>query len=213
MLVTNPLASRALARERLNDVARSWWALCLVGIVSLIAGGLILVIDWSVDDLSVFLGTLLVVRGALTTLSLPLDGSCRAWSIAMGVLEAGLGIALFAWPEPTLLVVAAFIGWWVLFSGAMTIAGSLGARNVMPYWGLWLALGIGEVVLAVWLLEQPGLTLISTVLAIGLWSVFYGIVTIAASVELKHLPGRIDGAHRQFEQTFSDERMPSARAS
>jgi uncharacterized membrane protein HdeD (DUF308 family) len=209
MLVTNPLASRARARERLNDVARGWWALCLVGIVSTIAGGLILLIDWSVDDLAVFLGTLLVVRGALTMLSLPLDGSGRAWSIAMGLLEAGLGTALFAWPEPTLLVVAAIIGWWVLFSGAMTIAGSLGARNVMPYWGLWLALGIGEVVLAVWLLEQPGLTLISTVLAIGLWSVFYGIVTITASIELKNLPQEIDEAHRQLKPTFSDERMPA----
>jgi uncharacterized membrane protein HdeD (DUF308 family) len=40
----------------------------------------------------------------------------------MGGLGVVAGIALFAWPEPTLLVVAAFIGWWVLFSGAMTIA-------------------------------------------------------------------------------------------
>jgi uncharacterized membrane protein HdeD (DUF308 family) len=213
MLVTNPLASPARARQRLDDVARGWWALCLVGAVSTIAGGLILVIDWSVDDLAVFLGTLLVVRGVLTMLSLPLDGSARTWSIAMGVLEAGLGIALFVWPEPTLPVVAAFIGWWVLFSGAMTIAGSVSARNLMPYWGLWLALGIGEVVLAVWLLEQPGLILVSTVLAIGLWSVFYGIVTIAASIELKNLPRRIDDAHRQFEQTYSNQRTPAAHAS
>jgi uncharacterized membrane protein HdeD (DUF308 family) len=213
MLVTNPLASRALAREELGNVARGWWALCVVGIVSTIAGGLILVFDWSVDDLAVFLGTLLVVRGVLTMLSLPLDGSARVWSLAMGGLEAGLGIALFAWPEPTLLVVAAFIGWWVLLSGAMTIAGSLGARNVMPYWGLWLALGIGEVVLALWLLEQPGLTLVSTVLAIGFWGVFYGIVTIAASIELKNLPRRVDEAHRQLQQSYSDQRMPAAHAS
>jgi uncharacterized membrane protein HdeD (DUF308 family) len=131
----------------------------------------------------------------------------------MGVLETGLGIALFAWPEPTLLVVAAFIGWWVLFAGAMTIAGSVGARNVMPYWGLWLALGIGEVVLSFWLLEQPGLTLVSTVLAIGLWSIFYGVVTIAASIELKNLPRRVDEARHEFEPSYSDERLPTAHAS
>jgi uncharacterized membrane protein HdeD (DUF308 family) len=95
----------------------------------------------------------------------------------------------------------------------MTIAGSLGARNVMPYWGLWLAVGIGEVVLALWLLEQPGLTLVSTVLAIGFWSVLYGIVTIAASIELKNLPQRIDQAHRQFDQAYSEQRMPAAHAS
>ena len=131
-------------------------------------------------DLAIFLGTLLVVRGVLSMLSLPLDGSARVWSFVMGLLEVGVGIALFAWPEPTLLVVAAFIGWWVLFSGVMTIAGSVSARHFLPYWGLWLALGIGEVVVAFWLLQQPGLTLVSAVLAIGLWSIFYGIVTIAA---------------------------------
>jgi uncharacterized membrane protein HdeD (DUF308 family) len=213
MLVTNPLASRAMARERLGSVARGWWALCLVGIVSTIAGGLILVIDWSIDDLALFLGTLLVVRGLLTMLSPPLDGSARAWSVAMGVVEVGFGIALFAWPEPSLLVVAAFIGWWVLFAGAMTITGSISARNVLSYWGLWLALGIGEVVLSFWLLEQPGLTLVSTVLAIGFWSFFSGIVTIVASIELKNLPRHLDQAQREFEQAYSDQRLPAVHAS
>jgi uncharacterized membrane protein HdeD (DUF308 family) len=212
MLVTNPLAQRTLARDVIRCVASGWRLLLLVGIVSTIAGGVILVIDWSVDDLALFLGTLLVVRGLPTTFSRPLDGSARAWSIGMGVLETGLGIALFAWPEPTLLVVAAFIGWWVLFTGAVTIAGSTSAREVMPYWGLWLALGIGEVVLACWLLQQPGLTLVSAVLAIGLWSLCYGVVTIAASIELKDVPRRIDKAQRQFEQSYSDERMPAAHA-
>jgi uncharacterized membrane protein HdeD (DUF308 family) len=209
MLVSNPLARRTMARAAINDVARGWSALFLVGIVSTIAGGLILIIDWTIDDLALFLGTLLVIRGLLTMLSLPLDGSARAWSIAMGVVETGLGIALFAWPEPTLLVVAAFIGWWVLSTGAMTIAGSLSARNVMPYWGLWLALGIGEVVVSFWLLQQPGLTLVTAVLAIGFWSIASGIVTIAASIELKALPQRLDEAQRQFTQAYSDQRLPA----
>jgi uncharacterized membrane protein HdeD (DUF308 family) len=112
MFVTNPLSSRTMAREEIRHVARSLWTLLLVGIVSTIAGGLVVLIDWSVDDLALFVGTLLVVIGLLTMLSLALDGSARASSIAMGVLETGLGVALSAWPEPTLLVVTAFVGWW-----------------------------------------------------------------------------------------------------
>jgi uncharacterized membrane protein HdeD (DUF308 family) len=213
MLVTNPLAPRTLAREVVQSVSKGWWALLAIGLVSTIAGGLILVIDWSVDDLAVFLGTLLVVRGVLTMASLPLDGSARGWAIVMGLLELGVGIALFAWPEPTLLVVAAFIGWWVLFSGVMTIAGSVSARRILPYWGLWMALGIGEVVIAFWLLQQPGLTLVSAVLAIGLWSIFYGVVLIAASIELKNLPHRFDEAQREFDApSFPDTRMPASAA-
>jgi uncharacterized membrane protein HdeD (DUF308 family) len=214
MLVTNPLAPRTFAREIVKSVSRGWWALLAVGVVSVIAGGLILIIDWSVADLAVFLGTLFVVRGILTMASLPLDGSPRGWAIAMGLLELGVGIALFAWPEPTLLVVAAFIGWWVLFSGVMTIAGAVSARRFLPYWGLWMALGIGEVVIAFWLLQQPGLTLVSAVLAIGLWSIFYGVVLIAASIELKNLPRRFDAAEREFTApAFSDGRVPAATSS
>jgi uncharacterized membrane protein HdeD (DUF308 family) len=213
MLVTNPLATHALGRDVIRSVASGWWALLLGGIVSTIAGGLILAIDWSVEDLALFLGTLFVVRGVLSMLGMPFDGSGRVWSIGLGVLEVGVGIALFAWPEPTLLVVAAFIGWWVLFSGVMTIAGSISIRQLLPYWGLWLALGIGEVVVAFWLLEQPALTLISAVFAIGLWSIFAGIVTIAASIELKNLPQRVDDADREFDQAFADGRVPTARAS
>ena len=75
MFVTNPLASRTMAREQIRHVARGLWTLLFVGIVSTIASGLIPLIDWSVDDLTLFLGTLLVVSGLLTMLSVPLDGS------------------------------------------------------------------------------------------------------------------------------------------
>jgi uncharacterized membrane protein HdeD (DUF308 family) len=213
MLVTNPLAPRTVSSEAIRSVSKGWWALLAIGIVSILAGGLILTIDWSVGDLAVFLGTLLVVRGVLNTASVPLDGSPRGWAIAMGLLEIGVGIALFAWPEPTLLVVAALIGWWVLFNGVMTIAGSVSARSILPYWGLWLALGIGEVVVAFWLLQQPGLTLVSAVLAIGLWSTFYGIVLIAASVELKNLPERFDATERELNApSYPNGRIPASTA-
>ena len=95
MLVTNPPAPRTLAREVVRSVSKGSWALLAVGIVSTIADGLILIIDWSVGDLAVFLVTLLVVRGVLTMASLPLDGRGRGWAIVMGVLEVGGGIALF----------------------------------------------------------------------------------------------------------------------
>src|SRR6516165_6020705 len=56
----------------------------------------------------------------------------------------------------------------------MTIAGSISARAVLPYWGLYLGLGIVEMIVSFWLLNRPGLTLVATVIAIGLWSMIYG---------------------------------------
>jgi len=191
-------------------VSSSWWILLLSGIFSIVVGGIILLVDWSINDLAVFLGVIFIVRGLFNMVSLPLDGSARGWAVALGLLEVGVGIAVIAWPDPTLLVLAAFIGFWVLFSGVMTIVGSISARKILPYWGLWLALGIFEVVVGVVLLEQPGLTLLAAVYAIGIWSILYGVVLTAASIELKHLPDRFDELQRDFTTTPMAEPRPQA---
>jgi uncharacterized membrane protein HdeD (DUF308 family) len=208
MLVTNPLAPRSWSRELVNSVSKGWWALLLSGIVSIVAGGVILLVDWSLNDLAVFLGALFIVRGIFNMLSFPLDGSARGWAVALGLLEVGVGIAVLVWPDPTLLVIAAFIGWWVLFSGVMTVAGSISARRILPYWGLFLALGILEAVVGVWLLYRPGLTLLATVFAIGLWAILYGIVLTSVAIELKNLPDRLDEIERQFTTAPRAEPRP-----
>jgi uncharacterized membrane protein HdeD (DUF308 family) len=201
VIVTNPFSPGSWTREQIDNVSRGWWALLLAGIVSVVAGGLILSIDWSVSDLAVFLGVLLIVRGVFTMFSVPVDGAMRTWAIVFGVLEALLGVAVLVWPDPTLLVVAFFIGWWVLFGGIMTIAGSISARGVIHYWGWLLALGILETVLGFWLLSRPGLTLVATVFAIGIWAIVYGVIQIALSIEIKNLPNRADQVARDIDST------------
>jgi uncharacterized membrane protein HdeD (DUF308 family) len=204
MLVTNPLAPSSLAREAIKRVSRGWWVLLVSGLISIVAGGLILVINWTVSDLAAFLGAVFIIRGIFNMLSLPLDGSARAWSLVAGLLEVGVGVAVLVWPDPTLLVIAAFIGWWILLGGVMTIMGSIAARRILPYWGLFLALGIAEAALGVWLLSRPVLTLVATVLAIGLWSVLYGVVMVAAALELKRLPQEWDSLEHQFTASVAD---------
>jgi uncharacterized membrane protein HdeD (DUF308 family) len=214
MLVTNPLAQRSWARQTIEAVSRGWWVLLVSGIISIVAGGIIVLIDWSVSDLAVFLGVLLIVRGIFTMFSVPLDGSIRGWAVVMGLLEVAVGGAVLVWPDPTLLVIAAFIGWWVLFGGVMTITGSISARRILPYWGLFLALGIAETAIAFWLLARPGLTLVATVLAVGLWSIFYGVVQIAVGVELKNLPSRFDSLEQGFTSgSMSDSHARASQAS
>jgi uncharacterized membrane protein HdeD (DUF308 family) len=212
MLVTNPLGTRSWSRELVRSISSGWWVLLLSGVVSIVAGGIILLVDWSLGDLAVFLGALFIVRGVLNMFSLPLDGSVRGWAVALGLLEVGVGIAVLVWPDPTLLVIAAFIGWWVLFSGIMTITGSVSARRLLPYWGVFLGLGILEAVLGIWLLYRPGITLLATVLGIGLWSIFYGIVLAMAAIDLKNLPDHLDDLERQFSTALSDARPSAAHA-
>ena len=194
MIVTNPFSPGSLTRETINTVARGWWVLLLSGIVGVVAGGIILFTDWTVSQLVTFVGLLFIFRGVLTAVSLPVDGSMRGWAVAVGLLEVGIGIGVFTWPGSTLLVLALMIGWWVLFSGIMTTAGAIAARDFLPYWGLMLAYGIIETLFAFWLIARPDVTLVATVLAIGLWTMVYGVVQVILSFELKNLPRRLGTA-------------------
>jgi uncharacterized membrane protein HdeD (DUF308 family) len=196
MLVTNPFSPGTWTRDQIDNVSRNWWVLLLTGILGVVAGGIILFTDWSVGDLAAFIGAVLLFRGIFTMFSVPLDGSGRGWSVVLGAMEALVGLTVWVWPGPTLLVVAFFIGWYVLFSGIMTIAGSISARSVLPYWGLMLAFGALETLFSFWLLARPGLTLVAAVLALGLWSMIYGVVQIVLAFETKNLSARADNVDR-----------------
>jgi uncharacterized membrane protein HdeD (DUF308 family) len=193
VIVTNPFSGlRSWTREQVEQVSKGWWALLISGLLSVVAGGIILTIEWTVSDLAVFLGVLLIVRGIFTTASVPVDASLRTWSMVMGLIEVGVGIAVLAWPGQTLLVIAFFIGWWLLFRGIVAVSGSVAARKIMPYWSSVLVLGIVEVAVSFYLLSRPALTLVAAVLAIGLVSLFYGVLQIALSFEVKNLPQHFD---------------------
>jgi len=188
MLITNPLSTNTLTRDQIQEISGGWWVLFVSGVISAIAGAIIFFTDWTIGDLVWFIGALLLIRGAFMMLSTPLDGAARGWALGLGAVEAAFGIAMFVWPGPTVFVLATIIGWYLLFSGTMAIAGAITGRGVLPYWGVTLAFGILETVFSLVLLALPELTLLVAVLAIGLWSMVSGVLLIAFSFEVKRLP-------------------------
>jgi uncharacterized membrane protein HdeD (DUF308 family) len=212
MIVTNPFRPGTWTRAEIDGVSKGWWVLLLSGVLSIAAGGIIVLTDWSIDNLAAFIGALLVLRGIFTLFSVPVDGSARAWSIGYGLIELGVGIAVWVWPGPTLLVIAAFIGWLLLFRGTMAIAGSVSGRRFIPYWGLILAAGIAEVAVAFYLLSRPGLTLVVAVLVIGFMCMAYGVVQIVVAFEVKNLPSQSDKLAKQFDDVAGISGSDAARA-
>ena len=92
---------------------------------------------------------------------------------------------------------ATSIGWLLIFRGIMAIIGSITSRQLLPYWGLILATGIFEAVVGLYLLGRPGLTLVATVMAIGLGSLLYGVLEVVTAFGVKNLPwrsGQLTGA-------------------
>jgi hypothetical protein len=82
----------------------------LSGVISVVAGVIILDIDWTVSDLAIFVGAYLIFRGLVQMFNGLLGRGLWAYYLGTGALSVLAGIVVIAWPGPTLLVIAILIG-------------------------------------------------------------------------------------------------------
>jgi uncharacterized membrane protein HdeD (DUF308 family) len=188
--VLNPITTSELNHDSAEAMSKAWPILVVSGIVSVIAGILILSIQWTVADLALFVSILFIVRGGFQMLAMPLDGSGRTWNLAVGGLQVLVGIAFVAWPSVSLVTLAIFIGAWVVVAGILDIAGAIANRDVKLWW-LYLVAGVIELVLGLALLDRPELTLALAIAVAGIWAVVIGAVQIATGFEVKNLPSKV----------------------
>lgn len=187
----NPLLAKPMDRQTAERLQAAWIPLLAAGIVSVVVGIIILSVRWTVADLALFVGIFFVVRGLLYAASPSIDGTGRSWTLAVGLLQVLVGIAFLAWPGPSLLTLAIFIGAWVTVSGIFDIAGAISSRGDVTVWWLFLIVGVVEVVLGLALLDRPELTLALAIALVGVWAVVIGALQITAGIEVKHLPDRL----------------------
>jgi uncharacterized membrane protein HdeD (DUF308 family) len=192
-MLLNPVSDRDVFElDEAEVVARSWWLFLLAGTVSLVFGALILSVDWSVDGLAAFVGTLFIIQGAAYLITRPLDGGDRLTNVVAGLLGVAAGIVLLSWPGRGLYTLAVFVGIWVISSGALHIVGAFVNRQA-PHWWLVLLLGVIEVPIGIWAMRRPGLTLAVIVTLSGAWAVVTGIWQVLIAFEVRNLPKRLSG--------------------
>src|SRR3954449_2498243 len=184
-----------LTRDAAERVASNWWRLLLNGLVLIVAGVLIFSIDWSVRSLSTFIGALFIFEGIYAMLVAGIDN--RAANVVTGLLSAAAGVAIIAWPSPSLIVLGIFLGSWLIVVGTLTITGAFAARNVVPDWWMLLLLGLVEVPLGVLALADPDATLAAIITVGGIWAVAIGAMRIVLAFQVRNLPKDVDQAYAQ----------------
>jgi len=200
-----------LTRDVAERLARNWWRLLLNGLLLIVAGVLIFSIDWSVRSLATFIGALFIVEGVTRALTSGIDARVARANVVSGLLSMAAGIAIIVWPKPGLLVVAIFLGAWLIVWGTLSISGAFAARSVLPNWWLLLILGLLEVPLGVLALADPGATLAALVTVGGIWAVAIGVTQVVTSFEIKRLPDDVDQAFTAPGQNGADP-QPAERA-
>jgi uncharacterized membrane protein HdeD (DUF308 family) len=191
-MLLNPLSDRDVFEiDEAEEVAKDWWLYLLSGLVSLVFGALILSIDWSLDGLAAFVGTLFIIQGAAFAVTRPLDGGARALNLVAGFASAIAGIVLLAWPDRGLYTLSIFVGAWIVVQGVLNIVGAIVNRHA-PFWWLVLALGLIEVPIGIWALRRPGLTLAVMITLTGVWAIVAGIWQCLIAFEVRSLPRRLN---------------------
>lgn len=187
----NPINQTELTRPDAVEISKTWILFLLSGLISVVVGIVILRVDWTKDDLALVVAILFILRGIFQAASRPIDGSGRGWNIFVGFLAVAVGITFLVWSGPTLLVLAVFIGAWVVVTGIFDFVGGIANRHNAPLWWLFAVFGVVEVILGIILLNNPDDTLTLIVLLVGIWAILVGVLQIVVSFEVKHLPKMI----------------------
>lgn len=172
-------------RELAEQIGYMWWIPLLTGLMSIILGLAILATDWTVHALVVITGLVFIIRGIALAFSPAYAGRTSGEQVVAGIVGVVAGVILVAWPGPTLLVLAFFVGAWLAVSGCFHIITSFSRRRALPHWIFTLVLGVIELLLGVWAMRRPEVTLALLITIIGLWAVITGVIYCVLAFEIR----------------------------
>ena len=172
-------------RELGDQLRHLWWIPLLTGLVSIGLGLAILAADWTVHALVIITGLVFIIRGIALAFSPAYAGRTSGEQVAAGIAGVIAGVVLVAWPGPSLLVLAFFVGAWLGVSGSFHIVTSVSRRRELPHWGFTFSAGVIELLLGIWAMRRPEATLALLITIIGLWAVVTGVIYCALAIEIR----------------------------
>ncbi len=196
-------------REVAEQVRHLWWIPLLAGLVSIGIGLAILAIDWTVHALVIITGLIFIIRGIALAFSPAYAGRTAGEHVVAGIAAVIAGVVLVAWPGPSLLVLAFFVGAWLAVSGSFHIITSFSRRRQLPHWGFTFALGLIELLLGIWAMRRPDATLTLLITIIGLWAVLTGVIYCVLAFEIRNAVRAVATAPEVFSSYPFPERPDS----
>jgi uncharacterized membrane protein HdeD (DUF308 family) len=181
------------------EESKGWWMYLLTGVLWIIFAFVVLSFDdfttvWAV---AAFFGIGFIVGGVVELFLAARAPGWRWLHVLFGLIAIVAGVMALMWPGQTFLVLAAIIGWYILFAGIMDIVTSLATRDINDLWWLQLLLGVAEVFIGFWAVGYAGrsITLLvvwvgASALARGISSIFLGFGLHSAGKEVRKRMGR-----------------------
>ena len=174
--------SHAHSHSGSPELAKSWWALALRGLVAILFGlaalfwpGLILAVLIVLFGLYALLDGVFAIIAAFRSSG---HGMRRPLLLIEGVIGILFGLLALFWPGLTAITLVYIVAFWVILSGiARIVMAVMLRREIENEWSIALS-GVLSVILGIVLLFLPGAGLLAYVWLIGILALVVGIALI-----------------------------------
>jgi uncharacterized membrane protein HdeD (DUF308 family) len=116
-----------------------------------------------------------------------LVGGWKWVAYGLGVAGVVVGFLCLIWPGQTFLVLAALIGWYLMFKGVFDIVMALAGKDEYELWWLTLLIGIAEVLIGFWAIGYDGRSIALLVVWVGATALVRGITDVFLAFRIKKL--------------------------
>lgn len=165
-----------------EEAGKWWWLFLVTGIIWLMLGFVVLRFDTtSVATVGFLLGAMFVV--ATVNEAMIASASHGGWKFvhyAMAVLFVFGAAWAFINPGESVFALASVLGFILFFMGTLAIMTAVASKGENPLWGLGLAVGILEIMLAFWVSQRYIPARVTLILVwVGIMAIFRGVEHIA----------------------------------
>jgi uncharacterized membrane protein HdeD (DUF308 family) len=165
-----------------------WWLFLITGALWFVIAWVVLRFDLtSVTAVSVLAGIVILMCGVAELFDAFTAPGWRWLHAALGVLFVITGGIAFFHPGGTFAMLAAFIGWYLLFKGLLDIILAFATKDANDAWWLGLIIGIIEVGLGFWAAGSFGRSVALLIVFVGAIALTRGITDIVLAFRLRKL--------------------------
>jgi uncharacterized membrane protein HdeD (DUF308 family) len=194
--------SESLHGEVTGQLGRHWGWVLGFGVITVAAG--IAVIAWPAETLlviAVLFGIQLVAFGLYRLISAFassfLSGGMRALYAVLGLLSLIVGLWAIRHAGLTLVMLAALLGIFWIVNGVMEVFVAASEGREMPGRIWTIAMGVLSVIAGIIVLAEPGISLLTLAIVLGVWLLVRGVMEVVAAFQLRsaaRMPLRPAGA-------------------
>jgi uncharacterized membrane protein HdeD (DUF308 family) len=183
----------------MQEVTRGWGWFLAAGIAWIVFAFVVLSFNYTtVWAIAVFFGIGFIIGGVM---ELAIAAVAPGWKwlyILIGIVSIIAGFIALVWPGQTFLVLAAIVGWLLLFYGIIDIVFAFSTRHIEGMWWMQLISGIIMVLLGFWAIAPDNAT-VATYRGAVLLAVWIGVAALFRGISDIIVGFRVRSAHRELE--------------